>query len=207
MPKINKLEEEYQRLYGHLPDSEEGLLRYIFEHFKIKKDKAKEAITSALERTWRCYDITLNIIPKPTPRPRASSDFKHFYVKGAHQHKKYLESIVKVENIVCSPTKVSIEVYQPIPVSVMTSTEVLLAQLGLIRPIGGGDWDNLAKTYCDMMQDILICNDNIIIEGSLKKFYSLRPHVDIHLEYLVGFDSKYNEKKVLNSKSYKNLNK
>ena len=85
----------------------------------------------------------------------------------------------------------------------MSAAEIVLAQEGLIKPISGGDWDNFAKTYCDGIQDLLIINDNIIIDGSCSKHYSIKPHVDIILSYLDDFDCKYNRRKVINSKSYK----
>ena len=200
---INKLVEEYNRLYSHLPDDEDELENYIRDKYKVnqsKVDKLKEIITNT---EWKTIHLVLPIVPKPTPRPRTTSD-GHMYVKGAADHKKFFQAILEEKKIIYTIAKIDINVYIPIPSS-MNSTEMLLAQQKYIRPIGSGDWDNIAKTYCDMMQGVLISNDNIIIEGTLRKFYSLKPKVEITLEYQDGFDYKYNQRKITSSKAYKTL--
>jgi Holliday junction resolvase RusA-like endonuclease len=100
---------------------------------------------------------------------------------------------------------IHLDIYVPTPVSSMSKIEIVLAQMKKIRPIGNGDWDNLAKTYCDMMQDILIYNDNIIATGSVDKYYSIKPKVVVSLKYQSDFDCNYNRRKVTGSKSYKKL--
>ena len=109
-----------------------------------------------------------------------------------------------MKNIIFTVCEVDIKIYQPTPVSSMTNAEIYLAQLGLIRPTSGGDWDNFAKTYCDAVQDILIINDNIIYKGTCERFYSLKPKVDLTFTYQDRFDSKFNERKIKSSISYKN---
>lgn len=63
-------------------------------------------------------------------------------------------------------------------------------------------WDNLGKTYSDMVQGILMLNDNIISEGIVKKFFSVKPRVRINIKYQLGFDSNFNKKKITKSTSY-----
>ena len=204
MKKINALVEEYDRLYKHLPDTQEELEDYIVEKYNVNLNKVEESINEIKNIEWETIHLVLPLVPKPTPRPRMTSG-GHVYVKNAKLHKQFFESIIRSKEIVFTVTKIDIKTYLPIPTSSMNSTEILLAQKGYIRPISGGDWDNLAKTYCDMMQGVLISNDNIIVDGSLSKFYSLKPKVDITLSYQVGFDSKYNRRKVITSKLYKSL--
>jgi len=64
-------------------------------------------------------------------------------------------------------------------------------------------WDNLGKTYSDMVQGILLLNDNIITSGTVEKFFSVKPRVRINIKYQLGFDSKFNKRKILHSTSYK----
>lgn len=201
---MNKLVEEYNRLYSDLPDDNEELENYIRNKFKVNQDKVDKLKSIINNIEWKQVHLVLPIVPKPTPRPRYTSN-GHMYVKGAAEHKNFFQMVVEEKEIICTATKISIDVYLPIPTSSMSSAEILLAQQGYIRPIGGGDWDNIAKTYCDMMQGVLISNDNIIIEGNLRKFYSIKPKVDITLQYQNTFDSKYNERKVISSKTYKSL--
>ena len=87
----------------------------------------------------------------------------------------------------------------------MTKKEIILAEKGLIRPISTPDFDNLAKTYTDALQGILLLNDNIINEGTVKKYFSIKPRIHIKLKWQNNFDSKYNERKTINSKGYRNL--
>ena len=204
MSSMNKLVEEYDRLYAHLPNTDKELEDYIREKYRVNQDKVDKMKDDIIGLEWKQIHLILPIIPKPTPRPRYTSK-GHVYVKGAAEHKQFFQAILDEHDIIFTTTKIDIDVYLPIPTSSMNSSEILLAQQGFIRPIGGGDWDNIAKTYCDMMQGVLISNDNIIIEGSLRKWYSIKPKVKISLMYQENFDSKYNERKVTSSKTYRSL--
>ena len=204
MSSMNKLVEEYDRLYAHLPNTDKQLEDYIREKYRVNQDKVDKMKDDIIGLEWKQIHLILPIIPKPTPRPRYTSK-GHVYVKGAAEHKQFFQAILDEHDIIFTTTKIDIDVYLPIPTSSMNSSEILLAQQGFIRPIGGGDWDNIAKTYCDMMQGVLISNDNIIIEGSLRKWYSIKPKVKISLMYQENFDSKYNERKVTSSKTYRSL--
>ena len=65
-------------------------------------------------------------------------------------------------------------------------------------------WDNLGKTYSDMIQGILLLNDNIVNPGKVEKYFSLKPRVDIFIKYQDGFDSNFNRKKITSSTQYLN---
>ena len=82
----------------------------------------------------------------------------------------------------------------------MKGIEKVAAELGFIRPISKPDWDNVGKTYCDMIQDLLIYDDSFIIEGTTKKFYSIKPRIEITLSYMEDFDSDFNRNKILKKK-------
>lgn len=203
--RLTNMEREYQDRYGSLPDSQEELLSLIQEKYKVKDAKIKELLDQINSLEWIEKTLCLPLVPKPSPRPRTAGKGFHFYVKGAKDHRKIMRRFVETNDIAYTLTKVDIKCYEPIPTSSMNGAEIYLAQLGIIRPIGGGDWDNLAKTYCDMMQGFLICNDNIIFKGTVEKFYSLKPKIEITVMYQSGFDCKYNQRKMTSSKSYKNL--
>lgn len=199
-----KLKEEYEREYGYLPDSQDELLQYIRDHYKISDVNLQKGLEYYDSIKWKTCSYLLPIVPKPTPRPRQSGSGMHFYVKGAKDHRRYIDAILHEENIIYTICRVDIKIFQPIPTSSMTNTEIYLAQLGLIRPISGGDWDNFAKTYCDAVQNTLIINDNIIFKGTCERFYSLKPKVELTFTYQDKFDSKFNERKIVGSTSYKN---
>lgn len=199
---VNALKDEYERLYGNIPDDREGQIKYLYSKYKVNEAKVNELRNQIKNLTWTDLKFSLPLIPKPANRPRSSSD-GHFYVPGAAVHRKYVQSLIDYEGIAFTECKIYIDIYLPIPESSMSVAEIILSQEGLIKPTSGGDWDNFAKTYCDSIQDLLIINDNIIVDGSCSKHYSIKPHVDILLSYLNDFDCKYNKRKVTSSKSYK----
>jgi len=198
---IPKLQKEYEIKYGHIPDNQEDQLAYIRDHYNINMDKVDNEILKIQALQWKELSFTLSILPNPAPRPRTGGG--HFYVKGAKDHKNYMEYIVDEKMIICTRTNLSVTTYHPIPVSSMTATEIYLAQLGHLDPISNPDWDNLGKTYSDMIQGILLMNDNIVNPGSVRKKYSIKPRIEINIQYQDGFDSKFNERRVKSSKVYK----
>lgn len=201
--KLTKLEKEYNRIYGQLPDNPEEAVTYLQEHYPIKPNKLIENVENIKNIKWKKIEVKLPIIPHPSPRPRTAGG--HFYVKGAKDHRKAIRNLIIAENIICTAVKIKISIFQPIPINSMTNMEIHLANMGLLRPISGGDWDNFAKTYCDAIQGYLILNDNIIIEGTCEKYYALKPSILITLEYAENFDSKFNRRKIVNSVGYKKL--
>ena len=78
----------------------------------------------------------------------------------------------------------------------MNKVDTVLAELGWIRPITKPDWDNLGKTYSDMIQSTLLEDDSLIIEGTSKKYYSLKPRIEIHIEWADEHDCPYNYNKL-----------
>jgi len=54
-----------------------------------------------------------------------------------------------------------------------------------------------------MIQGHLLLNDNIVTLGMLEKFYSVKPRLRIEIRYQSDFDSRYNEKRLTNTKTFK----
>ena len=197
---MHRLEKDYIAQYGSYPTDENERLGYVLTNRRIPN--LHETLQAEINRIksipWKVREFTFFIIPKATPRPRATTINGHsmFYVKGAKDHKQFFKYYTKNEDIeiIKTPIKFTSEVYVPTP-SGMNATEEALAELGYIRPTSKPDWDNLAKTYCDMIQGLLIDDDALIIKGSLEKFYSIKPRVHIKLEYMEDFDCTFNRKK------------
>ena len=201
--KLNKLIKEYNEKYSNLPDVKETLIQYIKDNYKINwnnYNQHKEEISKLYQNE---INLALMLEPHPSPRPRSTSSGR-FYVKGAGLHKAAMKELVKDCKIICTATEIDIKTYHRPPESIPNDI-LLLAEEGLIRPLSNGDWDNLAKTYCDMIQGVLIMNDNIITTGSLSKYYSIKPRIEITLRYQNWFDCKYNMRKILKSKIFKEL--
>jgi Holliday junction resolvase RusA-like endonuclease len=191
------IEKEYQQLYGNIPESYEERLEYLLNTLTIKNKSVYDKIKSIINIKWKSTSFVIYLLPKATPRPRRSFN-GIFYVKGAKDNKDLFRKYIIDINpeIIYTPIKFSCISYFPIPKS-MNSVEKVCAELGFIRPISKPDWDNIGKTYCDMIQDLLIYDDSLIIEGTSKKYYSVKPRIEITLSWMKDFDSDFNKKKML----------
>ena len=203
--RLTLQERQWIDKYGDLPNDQESLISIIQKSHRIDMDRYQKEKERILSMRWKELSFSLPIVPKSTPRARYSSLNNTFYVKGAAENKKMIKRIIQVSSIISTMTRFRVDCYFPTPTSVMKGYEILLAEEGLIRPMITKDWDNLGKTYSDMIQEYLLINDNIICDGSSNKYFSIRPHVDIFIQYQEDYDSDYNRKRVENSKSYKKL--
>lgn len=196
----------YNEKYGNIPLEKDDILEYLKDALQLKeKDFAKirQDNEHAAQIPWYNLRIILPIVPNPSPRPRYSSKTGSFYVMGASENKKILKKFLTEKyDIIYTQTYFSVKTFIPTPMSSMSRTEIYRAEMQELIPTTNPDWDNLGKTYSDMVQKILITNDNIISKGLVEKFYSVKPRVDITIKYQKGFDSRYNERRTLKSKSF-----
>ena len=131
----------------------------------------------------------------------------HFYVNGAADNKRFFKNFYKETldtPIIDTPCKFYCDSYLPIP-NDMSLVNQFLAELGLIRPLKKPDFDNLAKTYSDMTQGILLFDDALIIEGISRKWYSCKPRIEITFKYMEEYDSDYNRKRIFKAERHKTL--
>lgn len=193
---MKKFEKEYQEKYGMISKDKEERVKLLKDSLSPKqKQQYLEKLNLLQHTNWLSQSFTIYLLPKGTPRPR-SGRFG-FYVKGASDNRKYFEKYLenKDVNFVTTPCMFTCQTYLPTPQS-MTKVEKVLAEEGYIRPTSKPDWDNLAKTYCDMIQGFLIYDDAIIIHGECDKFYSSKPRIEITLYWMEHFDSVFNKKKI-----------
>lgn len=162
-------------------------------------------IENNLNTKWKTISFIFYFIPKATPRARLSGFGKHFYVADAMNNRKLMEKFVKQElsdfKVITTACKFYCDCYFPIP-KTMNKSEKLRAELKLVNNLTKPDWDNLGKTYSDMIQNTIIMDDSLIIEGSVRKFYSSKPRIEITIEYADRYDSKYNMKNITRRKQY-----
>lgn len=202
IPELKRL---YDKKYGEIPEDADARLEFLLSTFKSNRWQKTflETMKRAMNITWKVRKFTFYVIPQATPRPRGymRGNHVHFYVKGADAHKKFIKyflKIMKEEDIEIIQTAVRFDakVFMPIP-SAMKDGEKVCAELGYINPTTKPDWDNLAKTYCDMINELIISDDKNIIHGCLEKFYSVKPRIEITLRYASDFDSDFNQKKCI----------
>ena len=192
---------EYDEKYGLVPTDKEERLKFLMSQAK-NAEKTFAPVDGEIKRIqgikWKTVKYVIYLIPKASPRPRRSLN-GHFYVNGAADNKRFFKNFYKETlniPIIDTPCKFYCDSYLPIP-SDMSLVNQVLAELGLIRPVKKPDFDNLAKTYSDMTQGVLLFDDAVIIEGILRKWYSCKPRIEITFKYMEDFDSDYNKKKIL----------
>lgn len=192
-----KIEKDYINEYGDIPTDPQGRIDYMLQSVNLKrcKDSVIQRVREISRIGWKRVEYTIYLLPKATPRPRYSQGL--FYVKGAQDNKKIFKEYIEETDLpmIYTPCKFYCSTYYPIP-SGMNTIEKILAELRYVRPISKPDWDNVAKAYCDMIQGTLLYDDSLIIEGISKKFYSVKPRIEISIEYMEEFDSNFNKSKI-----------
>ena len=195
---MKKIEHEYRKLYGEIPKDPQQRFAYLLDHLKLgrQKELISDRIHHILNIHWSHMDFTIYMIPKATPRPRYSSMTNSFYVRGAKDNRDLFDKFAKGKDLpmINTPCKFTCVSYLPIPKS-MSKADTILAELGLVRPISKPDWDNLGKAYSDMIQSKILVDDSLIVEGVSKKYYSLKPRIEIHIEWMDEPDCFYNYNK------------
>lgn len=158
-----------------------------------------------VDTEWKYISFIFWFLPKATPRARYTGFGKHFYVSDAMNNQKlmlnYVEEHLKDFPMITTACKFYCDTYFPTP-SAMTKEEKVRAELKLIRHMSKPDWDNLGKTYSDMIQNTIIMDDSIIVDSRVSKYYSIKPRIEITIEYADRYDSKYNRKNITKRKQY-----
>jgi Holliday junction resolvase RusA-like endonuclease len=192
---------EYKDKYDIIPKEFHNRFIYLWKLLKFKESdlkKIKSSIKHILNMDKKEISFVFYFIPEATPRPRYSRFTKSFYVKNSVDYKSIFEEFVnscKDIELITTPCEFYCKTYKPIP-SAMNKVETLLSELELIKDISKADWDNLAKTYCDMIQHGLLLDDSIIYKGQLEKLYSIKPRIEITIKYYDTHDSTYNKRKI-----------
>lgn len=193
-----KMEKDYEEKYGDITEDYEERIDQLLT--PIKTDSRRKLLQEEIFRIrnveWITKKFIIYLLPKATPRPRLGQRGV-FYVKGAKDNKKLFKKFINDIDIdiITTPTKFTCKSYFPIPSS-MNQIEKVLAEIGLIRPISKPDWDNVGKAYCDMLQGLILYDDSLIVEGVSKKYYSMKPRIEITISYMKEHDSGYNRKKM-----------
>lgn len=201
----------YYENYKDVPKDYVKRLKALVDSLSLK-DKDMEQIKNKIHvaqlNKWKKLDLVIFLVPKACPRPRFSKKTKRFYVFDAMDNsklfKEFIDSLNENLGIIATSTKINIDAYMPTP-NDMNRQDKVLAELKLIRPISAPDYDNITKTYCDMIQKHLLLNDSLVVEGRTRKFYSTKPRVELSISYLEKHDSAYNKRKVESWKYFKDL--
>lgn len=199
-------QEEYQKKYGHIPIDYRERLEWMVDTYKISPSKMDEILDKRQAVLSNIFYYDYNIIelleePEGASRPRVrvlrsnynrlamSNQLIHVYVPGASEDHKYMRKLVDTEliqldGLIATPCNIEYNVYLKTP-SNTNIVDKFMCEIGLFRPpYSKPDWDNIAKKYCDMFNYNIWMDDSLVIDGSVHKYYSILPRVEIKLRYL-----------------------
>jgi len=201
--------DEYNKKYGEIPKDFYDRFLYLMSDININKSditKLKKEIKRALRVNTESITFIFYFTPQATPRARYSRFTKAFYVKNVLNYNevfgKFIKDCEDIDFKITTPCEFKCITYFPVPNN-MSKVDKLLAELRLIKHVSKPDWDNLGKTYSDMIQKHLLIDDALIYKGTTEKYYSIKPRIEITIDFMTDYDSSYNKNKIKKWSSYK----
>lgn len=199
---------EYNAEYGHIPKDYMERLSWLYREENFTKDDLEKLmvfVDELGEVQWSEVTYIFYMHPHATPRPKLNPNTFTFYVGGAYYNKQIFEKFMEVhsdnEVVISTPCIMETKTYTQTP-SGMSKIEKMAAELELLHNVNRPDWDNLGKSYCDMVQDALVSEDSIVIRGAVEKFYSVLPRVEVNVRFMTRYDCRYNKSSVEKRKSF-----
>jgi Holliday junction resolvase RusA-like endonuclease len=209
---------EYDCKYGHIPHDYVERLHYLCDTLRIDNAKAEEIINARNAFIASTYYETIKIVlyevPEFSPRPRArlvtkkglinavtgNNTFVRIYSISGKENKDYMRMYTKqhlehLEQLLCTPCDIEYHTYFPTPVS-YNKIDVFLAEIGIHRPMSKPDFDNIEKAYSDSFTGNIWIDDIVVVDATLRKFYSVLPRVEIYLKYA---------NQISNAQQYRNI--
>ena len=215
--KTRKQKEEiYKEKYGDIPIDYEERLAWMYDTFHITENKANQILDARNQMFYFMYYKLFRIIlfeePEGTPRPRFrlinrqnfantainNGSFVHVYSINAHEDNVFMkrlmnEEIYELQDLIYQPCDVQYNVFFKTP-SYYNTEQKILAEIGLDRPINKPDWDNIGKKYSDMYNGNVWVDDSCVVSGTVNKFYSILPRIEINLNFLNCLYNKHQAK-------------
>ena len=191
--------DKYERLEEALGDNfNEDILQSALDRIKDAKKKIE----------YYMINFTFYEVPIQTHRPRVNYKNHMMHVPNAKDNwnaiEKLIKGIKKDISLVSTPMRIIMKAYYPMPKNIKP-IEIILYETEHDYAIGKPDFDNVLKAYCDMIQQHIILDDDIVSSVSFDKYYSLKPRVELSIIYTNGYASEYTYKTIKNRKSYKKL--
>lgn len=199
---------EYEEKYGDIPVDFRQRMSWLYDNLKLSQSQMYEIINTSSQISGALQfsgdiNVVLFEVPEGSPRPRfrivnrqnlanmaiANPSFVHVYSITGAEDNKFMRKLVdagelqQLDSLICTPCNVDICAYMRTPTS-FNKTDTILAEMGLIRPIYKPDFDNIAKKYSDMFNKNVWLDDTLVIDGSIHKYYSVLPRIEIRIRYL-----------------------
>lgn len=221
-------EKEYKEKYGQIPIDLTDRLTWMIGKYNISQQRMEEILEKRQMMMNNLFFYDYDIIelleePEGASRPKvrvmrgnfnklAKADpmMVHIYVPGASDDRNFMTRLIdereldKIDNFIYTPCQIEYNIFLKTP-SYMNVTDTFLAEIGLIRPpFSKPDWDNAGKKYCDMFNSNIWMDDTLVIDGSVHKYYSILPRVQIRLRYLNALYTKQMQNSIINRKDFNN---
>ena len=214
---------EYERKYGHIPKDYIERLNWMYDTLKIDDNKSEEILQARANYINSTYFETIRMIlyeiPEYTPRPRArvinragilnsvgTNSFIQVYSITGRVNREYMamfkkENLSYLEQLLYTPCDIEYRAYFPTP-SYYNKTQIFLAEIGLDRPLIKPDFDNIEKSYSDAFTGNIWIDDIVVVDATLRKYYSILPRVEIDLKYSNQLCNIYQYKSMIKRKDY-----
>ena len=199
---------EYEEKYGDIPVDFRQRMSWLYDNLKLSQSQMYDIMNTSSQMSGALQfsgdiNVVLFEVPEGSPRPRfrivnrqnlanmaiANPSFVHVYSITGAEDNKFMRRLVdagelqQLDSLICTPCNVDICAYMRTPTS-FNKTDTILAEMGLIRPIYKPDFDNIAKKYSDMFNKNVWLDDTLVIDGSIHKYYSVLPRIEIRIRYL-----------------------
>lgn len=220
-----KKEKEYYKKYGDIPTNFYDRLSYMIDKYNLTEKKMMEIIEKKQNMINNLYFHQFRIVelyeePEGAKRPRfritkrnfadsaiQNPEFVHVYSPNAKDDHNYMrrlteQEIIPIKGFINTPCDIKYNAFLKTP-NYFNVTDIFLAEIGIIRPeIKKPDWDNIGKKYSDMYNYNIWLDDSQVIDGSVHKYYSILPRVEIDLKYLNVIYTKRQYKNIIGRKDY-----
>ena len=215
---------EYEEKYGSIPKNYIQRLNWLYDTLKIDDKKSNEIIDARNRFINSMYYETIRIvlyeIPEYTPRPRArivhkrdiinaatgNNNFIQVYSITGRQNREYMKQFVSsnmnyLETLLCTPCDIEYRSYFPTP-KYYNKTQIFLAEIGLDRPVSKPDFDNIEKAYGDAFTGNIWIDDILVVDATIRKYFSILPRVEIDLMYSNQLYNNHQYKAMIKRKDY-----
>ena len=134
----------------------------------------------------------------------SNPNFIHVYSPTGSEDNNYMKRLLTTEEFsfldqfIYTPCNVLYRTFFRTP-SNFNSIDKYLAELGIHTPITKPDWDNIGKKYSDMTNQNLWVDDRLVIRGTVEKWYSVLPRVEITIDYLNMLTHQYQAESIMKS--------
>lgn len=205
---------EYYDKYGLIPNDYQERLKWMVDNYKLNDKKiqdilyAKQYIMNNLD--YYDFKIVLYEEPAGTPRPRfqlvnrynlaneaiSNGQFVKVYSITGAEDSRFMRQLItsgelkEFQELLYTPCRIEFNAFIHTP-SNFNTVQKFLAEIGLERPITKPDFDNIGKKYSDMMNGNIWLDDNLVIDGTIRKFYSIKPRVEINISFANILYNKY----------------